>query len=171
MISKKSQTYARALFESSPDPKTLSYLKSLLDIWNKEKAAMDFFVSKLIPLSEKKKLLQQILKSSPPALKNFFFVLLDNQAFSLLPEILLAYQNLQDEKEKTCRGLLYSSELLSEAKRRELEESLEKFFNKKIELTQKEDKNLIGGFSINVGGYSLNSTVKQELKRFKTSGG
>lgn len=169
MISKKSQAYSQALFECEPSQKILSQLQILLEaftlpeFWN-------FFLSRSIPIENKKEIVASCLKRSSPLLKNFFFVLLDNKAFSLLPEIVSAYQKLLDEKNKLCRGTIYSPQAFPKEQKKELEKALEKFLNKKVELKLKEDKKLIGGFFVNVGGYIFNSTIKQAIKNFKKTG-
>lgn len=169
MVFKKSQVYAQALFELEASGKILKPLKELSSLFHSPEF-LDFFLSFTISQKDKKKLLEKILKSAPLLLKNFFYVVLDNRAFQILPEIVEAYQKLLEEKEKTCTGLIYSSQPLSLDQKQEVEKSLEKFFNKKLDLKQKEDKSLIGGFYIQVGGFLFDSTVKQQLKQFKRKG-
>ena len=170
MISKKSWAYAQSLFETDSNPELFSQLKSLSDIFTQPKH-MDFFTSFTVPSEEKKKLLEQALKNNHPLLKNFFLVLLVNKSFSLLSQIVSAYQKLMEDKNQLCSGTVFSPSPVSEEQKQQLEKSLQKFFNKKIELQFKEDKTLIGGLYIDVGGYIFNSTVKHQLKHFKSSGG
>ena len=94
-----------------------------------------------------------------------------NKSFSLLSQIVSAYQKLMEDKNQLYSGTVFSPSLVSEEQKQQLEKSLQKFFNKKIELQLKEDKTLIGGLYIDVGGYIFNSTVKRQLKHFKSSGG
>lgn len=166
MISKKSQTYAQALSELSSDTSLLTSLKQLCEIFTEQKI-MAFFLSRVVSVENKKKLIASVLKSAPSELKNFFFILLEGQAFVLLPQIVLAFQKLKDKQNRICRGFLFSPHPLLKDQKQKLEDGLQKFFNKKIELQQKEDKNLIGGFLIDVGGFSFNNTVLQDLKRFQ----
>lgn len=164
MSIKKSRTYAEALLEL--DPSLIPALKSFSEVFT-EKKIMDFFCARTISLKSKKNLMRSVLKFAPPELKNFFFILLDKGAFSLLPEIVSKGLAQADEKKGLHRGLLFSSHPLPDSEVRQIEETLMKFFNKKIELRQKEDKKLVGGFSIEVGGYRFNNTVGQDLKRFQ----
>ena len=169
MISKKSQVYAQALFELESGWKMLKSLKELSNFFHSAEV-LDFFLSFAISKKDKKGLLEKTLKQSPPLLKNFFYVLLDNRAFQLLPQIVSAYQNLLEEKERVCTGIIYSSYPISLKQKQDMEKYLEKFFNKKVDLKPKEDKSLIGGFYIQVGGFLFDSTVKQQLKQFKMKG-
>lgn len=170
MISKKSQNYGQALFECESSAELFKQLKALSDLFT-EPETLDFFLSFTVSTENKKSLLNKSLKHSSSLLKNFFFVLLDNRTFSLLPQIVSVYQNLMEEKNNLCTGTIYSPYPVSEERKKEIEELLQKFFNKKLELNQKEDKSLIGGIYVKAGGYIFNSTVKQQLKHFKISGG
>lgn len=169
MNSKKSQIYAQALFELESKRETFQALKELSDLFQPQRV-LDFFLSFTIPKEDKKELLGQVLRQSPVLLKNFFYVLLDNKAFSLLPQIVSVYQNLLEDKEKVCTGFIYSPNPLLEKEKQDIEKVLEKFFNKKIDLEWKEDKSLIGGFYVQAGGFLFDSTVKQQLKQFKMKG-
>ena len=169
MKAKKSGVYASSLLNVSPKEKTLKDLKDLVLLLNKEERIKEFFVSPLIPKKEKKSFLKQIL--SKGELQSFLFVLIDNQAFSFLSEITQDFQELLDEKNKLCRGVIYSPTPLSESLKKELSQKLENFFKKKVELEEKEDKKLIDGFLIEAGGYVFNSSLKYDLEKFKRAGG
>jgi len=166
MISKKSWIYAQSLLEVEGSQNFLSFLLPVSKELT-EKKTMKFFVSKTISLEIKKKLLNKILKACPLLLRNFFFILLEGKAFLGLPQIVQAYQELKDRQKGIYKGVLMSFEPFSEEQKKTLELALEKFFNKKIELEQKTDKKLMGGFSIDIGGYSFSNTVLQDLKNFQ----
>lgn len=170
MISKKSQTYAQALFELESSKELSRQLEALSDIF-KAPEVLDFFLSFTVSKEDKKHILNSALKQTSPLLKNFFLVLLDNRAFSLLPQIASAYRKLMEEKDNLCTGTIYSLHPVSIEQKKEIEKQLQKFFNKKLALNQKEDKSLLGGLYIKAGGFIFNNTVKHHLKQFKTSGG
>ena len=170
MISKKGQTYAQALFELESNQELLSQLQEFSDIFTKPDV-MDFFLSYTVSKEEKRQILNSALKKNSSLLKNFFFVLLDNKAFSLLSQIVLAYETLLEEKNNFCKGTICSPHPLSVEQKKDIEKQLQKFLNKKLALDQKEDKNLVGGLYIKAGGFVFDGTVKHYLKQFKISGG
>ena len=169
MISKRSQTYAQALFELEADSELAGQLKALADIFQSSEM-MDFFLSFTVSEEDKKQILKSVFKSAAPLLKNLLFVLLDNRAFFLFPKIALAYGQLMDEREGLCRGTLYSPFPVSVEEKRDIEKHLQKFFNKRLALEQKEDKSLIGGLYIEAGGFVFNGTIKNQLKQFRMKG-
>lgn len=170
IISKKSCTYAQALFELNSEESFFQELRILSEIFI-EDSILDFFLSFTVSKEKKRKLMDKTLEKASPLLKNFFYILLDHRSFSLLPQIVNAYRELKDEKDQICRGTVFSASALSVEQKRKLEEALEKFFNKKIKLSSEEDKELMAGFYINAGGYIIDNTVKNYLRQFKTSGG
>ena len=168
---KKSRVYAQVLFEEDSSPEFLKYLKTYSDILTEEDSIFSFFLSLSIPLKEKLRLLDQALKPAPQLLKRFFTVLLNNKSFFLLSEIVKNYQNLLDEKNNQLRAVVFSAQNLNEAEKSALKKALESFFNKKIELQEKEDKNLIAGLRVDVEGYVFQANTRQFLKNFEKPGG
>ena len=166
-MSSQSYFYAKALFECDSRPEIFSQLKHLCEIFNQTQNKA-FFMSYTVSKEQKKQVLKQALKTSLPTLKNFFYLLLDQQNLSLLPQILKAYKQEMDEKTQTLSGQVSSPFPLPEDKKQALKSSLEKFFHKKIELQYKEDKTLITGFSVNIGEYVFNNTARQQLKGFES---
>jgi len=170
MISKKSQIYAQALFELESSQELFNQLQELSNVFT-EPYIRDFFLSHTVSQENKKETLNRALKQSSSLLKNFFFVLLDNRTFSFLPQIVLAYKILLEEKSNSCTGTIYSPSPLSLEQRKDVEKQLQKFFNKRLVLGQKEDKTLVGGLYIKAGNVIFDGTVTHYLKQFKNSGG
>ena len=170
MKKRNSEIYAKALFELDSRLEFLSFLESFLEIFMERKILL-FFLSLSVPFSEKKKILAESLKTAPPLLKNFFFVLLENKKFSLLPDIVRIYRELLDEKNKICRGLIFSPQKPDKELKERIEKLLGQFFNKTVALELKEDKKLIAGFLVDVGGYIFKGNSRQYLKNFDKLGG
>ncbi|MCZ0932920.1 MAG: ATP synthase F1 subunit delta [Oligoflexia bacterium] len=170
MKKRKSEIYAKALFELESSSALLSHLKNFAEIFMEKKTFL-FFLSLSVPFSEKKKALEESLKTAPLLLKNFFFILLDNKKFSLLPDIVQTYRELLDEKNKVCRGLIFSPQQPAKEEKEEIERLLGQFFKKKVALEPKEDKKLIAGFLVDIGGYIFKGASEQYLKNFEKLGG
>ena len=168
---KKSATYARVLFEEDSSPDFLELFKAYVEVFTESADVFGFFCSPHLKLDQKKEVLDLALKTAPALLKSFFRVLLKNKAFSLLPEIQKNYQKLWDDKNKRCSALVSSSQPLTELEKSNLKQQLEKFFNKKIILEEKEDKSLIGGLKVDVEGCLFQANTSYFLKKFEQSGG
>lgn len=170
MSRKISGIYAKAFLECQPEGGAVSELKAFYELF-KESDIKDFFLSPAVPLQDKKHILLEGLESSSPFVRNFVFVLLDKGRLSLLPKILSAYKELEEERSAICSGTIYSPVPLSEEQKKAIETSLEKFFRKKLVLHVKEDKTLTGGVCVKAGGFVFDGSVETSLKHFQTSGG
>ena len=170
MSFKKSKNYAQSLLEIDDSPEFLKSLQSLTELFADPKI-QEFFRAQNIPISEKKALLKKNLKGIPDSLKNFLFLLLDYKSFALLPKITKLYQEAFDERHKIYWAEVSSPQKLSEDQKKKLIQILSKFFNKKIELKEKQDKSLIAGLSVQAGDYLLSGNCFQQLQSFEKLGG
>lgn len=169
MISKKSQIYAKALFEIEANQDLLQQLHLYTSIFM-QKSNLEFFSSFTIPIKIKKNILKQCLKPAGVMLQNFFFVLLDNKTFHLLSQIVLAYQKLLEDKKQICSGTIYSAQTLSSQQQQEIEAGLKQRFKKSFVFKQKQDKAAIAGLCIETQDFIFNNTMEQQLKQFKMKG-
>ncbi len=169
MSYKKVQIYAQSLFEMDPSKDLTPQLESLARIFS-QKEVLEFFLSPAIPHKAQRQVLSQAMEFCSPVIKNFFFILMDNKTFPLLPQIVSVYRDLQDEKNGIIRGFLFSAHPVPLENQQKIKEVLGRFFNKKLDLKLKEDKSLIGGFRVQAGGFIFDSTVKHHLNRFNWKG-
>ena len=86
-----------------------------------------------------------------------------------LPLILGVYEDMVDEKEGRVKGVGYSAYPVSEAVKARIEEALEEKLRKKVHLDIKEDKGLIGGIKVIVGGMRIDGSVKRQLELLNES--
>ncbi len=170
MISKRAENYGKSFFDVESSESVLKSLRTLSEVL-KEPVFAEFFNSLVIPLKEKKEVLQKVMGKNNVNLQNFLFLLLDRQACSLLPEIVQTYENLLDEKNSRVRGVIYSFEEMSSQKKKEIEKALEKILKKKVDLVARKDTSLMGGLYIKVGDYIFNDTLECHLRKFQSSGG
>ena len=168
MISKRAELYGRALFEAVSNQETLEELKQAEEFL-KDKEILEFFLSFVVSLEEKKNLLGKIPLSK--LFKNFLFLLLERKTISLISEIRNFYEDSLDEKHSRLKGEIKSPQSLREEEREQLEQIVGKFLKKKVELKEREDKSLIGGLYIKAGAYIFNDSLALHLKRFQTLGG
>lgn len=168
---KKSENYARVLFEEDSSPEFFQFFTNYGELFIEDEVVFSFFCSPHLKFEQKKEILDQALSQAPELLKNFFTVLLKNKRFSLLPEIKSQYQKLWNEKNKQAEALVFRATALTEEEKINLKKQLESFFNKKIDLREKEDKSLIAGLKVDVEGYVFQANTGHFLKKFEQSGG
>ena len=154
--------YAKTLFDLSAE--------GALEICELKKALssedLSFFCSSFISNSDKFKVLDQI-----PFSKNtryFLYQLTLKNRWPYFDSICESVEKLVDAEQKIVRGFIYTAKPLSEKDKKNVENSVQKFFkNQKIllEIQQKED--LIDGLRVEVGGMSFDDSILHHLQNFK----
>ena len=108
----------------------------------------------LLEIDKRKELLSDIIKAlsmeAPPAA--LLGLLLERNRMNYLPLICNAYEEMVDDKEGMVKGVGYSAYPVSETAKTRIEEALGKRLEKRVQLDMKEDKSLIGGIKVIVGG-------------------
>lgn len=109
-----------------------------------------------------------ITKTEWPAVaKNLLRVLIENNRIQVLPELVQQFKLLVNKQSGVADGIVYSPFPMSAADVVQIQASLEKRFNKKLNLTVKLDDSLIGGIRVVVGDEVLDTSVKARLEKMK----
>lgn len=163
--------YAAALFQAasakSEEQKVQADLgaahKLLLD-------AMPALRHPRVPPASKKKLLHDALggKVGATTLK-FLELLVDKKRFELMVMVSANFAKLAAEKRGAAKAHVRTAAPLSPETQRELAAKLKKFTGKEIELDVKEDPELIGGVTVKIGDWVLDSSLRGQLRRLKES--
>ena len=162
--------YAKALYmlatENGSESQTYSQLQFLADAMEKDSAIMDFLTSPLIGREKKEKVFTDGLNGKfAPETKNFLLLLAKKNRVHLVPEIVIAFQALMDEKSGVTRGVVKSPSPLTAEEQKEIENKVSKYTNKQVILTFEEDKSLIGGLVAEVGSYTFDDSLTSHLTR------
>jgi F-type H+-transporting ATPase subunit delta len=125
----------------------------------------------LLEMDKRKALLSDIVKAlgmgkAPGALLG---LLLERNRMSYLPSICDAYEEMVNEKEGLVKGVGFSAYPMTDAAKARLEEALGARLSKKVRLDMREDKSLIGGIKVIVGGLRIDGSVKRQLELLNES--
>ncbi len=123
-----------------------------------------------VPAASKKKLLADALhgKVGATTLK-FLDLLVDKKRFELMVMIAAVYGKLAAEKRGAAKAVVRTAAPLSADAQKQLAAKLKTFTGKDIELDVKEDPELIGGVSVKIGDWVLDSSLRGQLRRLKES--
>ncbi len=165
--------YAKALFEVADNLQTKSkYLDQIRIIGEalfQDVEILNFFKSVEVSLEEKQKTLSKALDSelvSADVIKTVKLIL-DRNKISYLPQIVLAYQSLNDHANGVVRGTVRSSHELEPDQQQALVSKIETVLNKKVILDYIKDSKVIGGLKAQVGSYTFDDTFETHLKKMK----
>ena len=104
---------------------------------------------------------------SEPA-KNFLRAVIDNGRISVLPEIASQFRALKNTKAGSSDATVFSAFALDAVTLVDLSVTLEKRFEKKLNLTVELQPELIGGIRVVVGDEVLDTSVKARLEQMKS---
>jgi F-type H+-transporting ATPase subunit delta len=170
IVTATAKRYARALFELARDKNNLNDVLnefdgflSLLD----ENSGLQQLL-KLPNVVQREQSLMAFLKSHySDIFFNFLQLVLKNNRYVLLRQILFEFQHLNDAFNNRVRAEVISASPLADTTILDLTQLLKDYFNAEIVMEKKIDISLIGGFIINVNGQVFDASVLTKFKKMK----
>lgn len=102
-------------------------------------------------------------------ISNFVKLLARKNILSYLNKIIAEFEKIYNEKEGIANATVYSALALSEPEKRKLFEALEKMTGKKINLTEKVEKSLIGGLKLQLGDIIIDDSILARISSLKNN--
>lgn len=170
---KISERYVSAVFDVAVANNNVSAIeKDLLEIGSLIRETPDFqdFLHNPLLTREAQGKIAAILMQKigvSPLTAQFIALLAHNKRLNLLPEMIEIFM----ERAATSRGELAAelvvAQKVSDKESAEVAQSLSKAVGKKINLSVREDPEILGGTIINVGSLQLDSSLAGKLDRLK----
>lgn len=163
--------YSEAFFELSKEKNNLDLHKKELNQINKILSENEKFnnllLSPTIEKSDKKDIFSKVFEGIDKDSKNLAFVLIDKSRFSIFGALTRDFNKKYNKINNIAEGIVYSANQLSQDQIKNLEEVLSKKFNKKVELNNTIDKDLIGGVSVLLEGKRIDNSIRYKLDNLK----
>jgi F-type H+-transporting ATPase subunit delta len=123
-----------------------------------------------VSIADKKKLIHAALdgKVSATTLR-FLELIIEKKRFDLFVMISAVYGRLAADKRGIAKAIVRSAKPLSADAQKTLAARLKKFSGKDVEIEVKEDPELIGGISVKIGDWVLDSSLRGQLRRMRES--
>ncbi len=172
MIDVLSKTYANALIDSINEMKSISIKDGYIELKQIEKILNDDTISKFllhpnIELNRKISTIDKSLKDFSNVVVSFIKVLVENKTIDKLQSICEAYEEYLDEIENVIRIEITSSYVINKDTYDKLIKVLENNYQKKVIVTKKLDKNIIGGIIVKRNGTIIDDSLLNKLKTIK----
>ncbi len=103
----------------------------------------------------------------PEMAKNFLSTVIENGRLNALPEIAEQFRALKNAQSGCADAVVYSAFAIDGAALAELSVTLEKRFDRKLNLSVQLQPDLIGGIRVVVGDEVLDASVKSRLEQMK----
>ena len=170
--SKINVRYAKAFFTLAKEKGlTLELRKDAGLITSVCESSSDFILmleSPVVKTSQKSEALKRIFEGKVNALSlNFLLLITENKRENYLPGIFRNLEDLYRHEEGIKSAVLTSAQPLNEALVLQIQTILETQFNAKVELKQKVDNKLLGGFVIRVDDQQYDASLSTQLKKIK----
>jgi F-type H+-transporting ATPase subunit delta len=161
--------YAKALFLAAVAQKEEEKVQK--DFAEVNRALMDargYLRHPRVSPADKKKKLNEVLGGKVSALTiKFLGMLIDKKRFELLPLVGATVTKLVAEKKNVAKAVVRTARPISSDAQAQLKKKLETFSGKTVELDMKEDAELIGGLTVRIGDWILDSSLRGQLRRLK----
>jgi len=100
-------------------------------------------------------------------IRNFLFVMVDNQRTLLLPDILAAFQEVIRRRQGVAEAEVSSAVKLSEAQKSKLLQTLERLTGKKIQAKYALEPDLLGGAVVRIGDTIFDGSLRSRLTEMR----
>lgn len=171
--SRVASRYAKSLLGLAIDQGVLEQVNNDMGLFaSTSRASRDFVLmlkSPIIRHEKKKDILHSLFKGKVHTLTmSIIDILTRKNRESLLPTIASEFHKAYNEHKGIGKASVTSTVALDDKLRNEIIAIVKKLSNKKdVELEEKVDKELVGGFILNVGDRQIDTSIKSKLKTLK----
>jgi len=170
--SKISTRYAKALLQSATEQKILEPVRkdmeALLQIVSAVPELIQLLESPVVEQLKKKEIINNIFSDTfNPLTLSFVRMTIDNKREEHLPAMARMFIHQYKEEKGIKMAVLTTTVTLDKQARSRIIHIIQDTFNTKIELSEKIDQDLIGGFILRVEDKQLDASVIGQLKRIR----
>jgi F-type H+-transporting ATPase subunit delta len=172
--SRVASRYVKSLLGLAEEQKALEQVHTDMQLFASVCSSSREFVnmlrSPIIKHEKKRDILEAIFKSKVHKLTMAIIDMLTKKNREpLLPAIALEFHNAYNHYKGIEKASVTTTVALDDKMKADIEALVKKLgSNKQVELVQKIDKSLIGGFILNVGDRQIDASIKSKLKTLKT---
>jgi F-type H+-transporting ATPase subunit delta len=164
--------YAKSIFELALDQKLEDKLKddmALLDnVCSENRDFNNMLKSPIIKHNKKLHILQKTFKGKVNEVTlRFFDILCRKYRENLLPDIARVYVELYNENKGITVAELTTAIAVRDDVKKEFESLIKKATNKTPQITEKVDKDVIGGFMLKVEDRMIDDTIRGKLNALR----
>lgn len=165
--------YVKSLLGLAVEQKALDQVHADMQLFSKtcknSKELMLMLKSPIIRHDQKRAILESLFKSKVSALTmSFIDIITRKNREPLLPAIASEFHNAYNDYKGIGRASITTTVAMDDKTRKEVEAIVKKLSNRAaIELEEKVDQDLIGGFILNVDDRQIDASIKNKLKTLK----
>ena len=100
-------------------------------------------------------------------IRNFLFIMIDNQRTTLLPQMLESLQLVLQQRQGVAEANVVSATTLTDAQKTQLQQTFEKLTGKKIQAEYSQDPALLGGAMVRIGDTIYDGSLRNRLNQMR----
>lgn len=129
----------------------------------------NFMASPAVPRDAKHGVIEKLVArlGASRILRNFLFVIVDNQRTHLLPEIAASFEEVLRQRQGIAEAEISSAAPLNDKQKAALLRNLESVTGKKIQANYSLDPALLGGAVVRIGDTIYDGSVRNQLDRLR----
>ena len=164
--------YARALIEAmSPDQADtgLDQIQRLNDLVATEEDVRKLLLNPVVPQDRRKRFIEQLAEAMglDPRVRRLFVLIVERRRLPVLADVVVAYQQMLDQRNGIVRAQVLAAAPISEAEQREIAARLEKTTGKRVVMEIDEDPELMAGLVVRIGSTVYDGSLRQHLTGFR----
>ena len=101
-------------------------------------------------------------------IRNFLFVIVDNQRIQLLPEIVESFEQVLQKRQGVAEAAVASAVQLNDGQKSALVRTLERLSGKKIQAKYSLEPGLLGGAVVRIGDTIYDGSLRSQLNQLRT---
>ncbi len=166
--------YGLAMFDAGKDLDKIDVfyeeLNYLRDVFSLNPDLLKVLSHPKIKKAEKRRLIEDIFKDGiSQEVKNLIYILIDKNREGNLLEIIDVYEDLYYEEEGIVRVVAVTAKAIDEDRRSRLIDVLAEKLDRKIQLENRVDEDVIGGVKLELEGKLIDATIQGKLDSMRKS--
>jgi F-type H+-transporting ATPase subunit delta len=165
--------YATALadivMEQGAAEPTRKQLEDFRAAFDESAELRNFLASPAISKQDKHGVIEKLVArlGASRIIRNFLFVMADNQRVHLLPEITDTFEEVLRQRQGVAEAEITSAAALTDAQKSALIQTLQRLSGKKIQAKYSLDPGLLGGALVRVGDTIYDGSVRSRLNQLR----
>ena len=157
-----------ALAQSAAEP-TAQQLLGFGALCAESAELRNFLASPAVNREAKHRVIEKLLARSGGSaiVRNFLFVIADNQRTHILPEIIAAFQEVVRQRQGIAEAQVSSAVELTAAQKKEMSSTLERITGRRVEAKFSQDPKLLGGAVVRVGDTIYDGSLRNKLNALR----
>jgi F-type H+-transporting ATPase subunit delta len=167
--------YARAMMRIGAETHTYEKLgrevRSLASAMRSSEELTSTLSNPAIPRSDRRRVLEAVAVrvGASKTTVHFSFLLLDRERIAALPDVSRELDAMIDDKAGRVSAEVVSAEPLTPAQEGQLKKVLEQVSGRSVQMTKREDPELLGGVVAKVGDLLYDGSLRSQLERMRLS--